>query len=311
MRRIGSPLHFRTLADLKSAAGTPALTAGKWPRLSIVTPSYNQAAFLERTICSVLDQGYPNLEYIVVDGGSTDNSVEIIRRYAHHLAYWVTEKDSGQSEALNKGFKRASGEFIGWQNSDDVYLPGAFHEAVEELRAAPEIDVAFANRLDVDEDDRITDECRFTPFSLIGYWYEGMSLSNQSAFWRRSVFDRVGYLDESLHAAMDYEFFLRCALKGVQFKHYRSYWGAIRRHSASKGNVLWPVKLKEDCDRIDARYGRKKFLNVPFKLYSALRRSIYYGLRGDLDYLTRGIARRTSAAVGSSSANRIGVGSAQ
>jgi glycosyltransferase involved in cell wall biosynthesis len=308
---IVAPMRYGTLGELKRAVGQPQTKGGDWPRLSIVTPSYNQGAFLERTICSVLDQGYPNLEFMVIDGGSTDNTIDIIRRYERHLAYWVSEKDSGQSDALNKGFKRATGEFVGWQNSDDVYLPGSFFEAMDALRKYPEVDVAFANRLDVDEDDRITDECRFTPFSLIGYWYEGMSMSNQSAFWRRSIFDKVGYLDESLHAAMDYEFFLRCAFSGIRFRHFRRYWGAIRRHHASKGSVLWPIALKGDCDRIDARYGRKSILNVPLKFYSTVRRGIYYTLRGDLDYVTRGVVRRTAAAIASSSSAAVGKGSAQ
>ncbi|HSS31224.1 MAG TPA: glycosyltransferase family 2 protein [Nitrospiraceae bacterium] len=295
-QHVFAPLRFGNLADLirESPHERPA---GEWPKLSIVTPSYNQGSFLERTIRSVLDQAYPNLELIVIDGGSTDNTLEIIRRYERHITYWVSEKDSGQSDALNKGFKRATGEFVGWQNSDDVYLPGSFFEAVDALRQNPEIDVAFANRLDVDEDDRITAECRFTPFSRIGYWYEGMSMSNQSAFWRRSVFERVGYFDVDLHAAMDYEFFLRCAFNGIRFRHFRRYWGAIRRHRASKGSVLWPVALKGDCDLIDARYGRKKVLNVPLRIYSTLRRVIYYTLRGDFDYLTHGIIRRSAAAI--------------
>ena len=107
----------------------------QYPKISIITPSYNQGQFLEETICSVLDQGYPSLEYIVIDGGSTDNSGEIIQKYAPHLAYWVSEKDSGQVEAIQKGFDRATGDVVAWLNSDDVYMPGtldkigaAFHD---------------------------------------------------------------------------------------------------------------------------------------------------------------------------------------
>jgi glycosyltransferase involved in cell wall biosynthesis len=108
------------------------------PRVTIVTPSFNQAGFLEETIRSVLSQEYPNLEYFIIDGGSTDGSVELIQRYANRLAGWVSEKDRGQADAINKGFSRATGEVIAWLNSDDIYCPGAIHAAVSALQAHPE-----------------------------------------------------------------------------------------------------------------------------------------------------------------------------
>src|SRR5437660_10608827 len=107
------------------------------PRISIVTPSFNQGPFLERTIRSVLDENYPDLEYIIIDGGSTDESVDIIKRYARHLAYWVSEPDAGQSNAINKGLRRATGTILAWLNSDDCYLPGVFQTIVETARAHP------------------------------------------------------------------------------------------------------------------------------------------------------------------------------
>src|SRR5512143_702654 len=120
------------------------------PLVSIVTPSYNQARFLEATLRSVLEQDYPNIEYLVVDGASTDGSVEIIRRYANRLTWWVSEKDSGQSEAINKGLQRAKGHFVGWLNSDDIYLPGTISAAATAFRKHPEAGLVYGDALAID-----------------------------------------------------------------------------------------------------------------------------------------------------------------
>lgn len=268
-----------------------------FPKLTVVTPSFNQAQFLERTILSILNQNYPNLEYIIIDGGSRDGSVDIIRKYEKYLAYWVSEKDHGQSDALNKGYERATGDIIGWQNSDDIYLPDAFTKAVRELQGHSEAEVVFSNRLDVDEHDNLIGESRFTPFSTVVYWYDGMCLSNQSTFWRRRMFARSGMIDPELQVAMDYEFFLRAALRGARFHHVRDYWGAIRLHSASKQNLHWAGKMAAECAIIDARYGRSRVMNIPFKTYSRLRRFLLYCAQGDCDYAFRGIKRRAIAAL--------------
>jgi glycosyltransferase involved in cell wall biosynthesis len=270
----------------------PASRGREFPRISIVTPSFNQAQFLERTILSVLNQNYPNLEYIIIDGGSTDGSLEIIKRYEPWLAYWVSEEDAGQSDALNKGFARATGDIVGWQNSDDIYLPGAFHEAAEVFRKSPGVEVVFANRLDIDQDDHVIGEGRFTPFSLVSHFYEGMMLSNQSAFWRKDLFSKIGMFDPTLQVAMDYEFFLRAAVKGARFMHVRRYWGASRRHGSSKQSTLWSSLMGVECRRIDRMYGRKTYLNCPLRIYSLLRRCAYYLWQGDWDYLAQGMRRR-------------------
>jgi len=116
----------------------------KLPKVSIITPSFNQGQFLEASIRSVLEQDYPNLEYIVVDGGSKDNSVEVIKKYADRLAWWVSEKDKGHADALNKGFSHATGEILAWLNSDDMYFPGAVSEAVAVLQSHPEVGMVYA-----------------------------------------------------------------------------------------------------------------------------------------------------------------------
>lgn len=264
----------------------------KFPRISIITPSYNQGSYLERTILSVLNQNYPNLEYIVIDGGSNDQSVAIIKKYERFLSYWISEKDSGQSDALNKGFSRATGEIIGWQNSDDVYLPGAFNKAVEAFRKFPGADVLFSNRLDIDASDNIIAETRFVPFSQITYWYDGMSLSNQSAFWKRTIFAQTGLLDCRFQLAMDYEFFLRVSLNNNKFKHVRDYFGAIRRHELTKTSTLFTTKIQAEHDLMDKLHGRNTRFNYLFKMYALCYRSLCYTLHGDFDYLARGIVRR-------------------
>jgi len=278
-------------SDRRTSTGIP------YPKITIVTPSYNQGQFLERTILSVLNQNYPKLEYMVVDGGSTDGSVDLIRKYERHLAWWVSEKDEGQSHALNKGFSRATGDLVGWQNSDDIYLPGAFFRAAELYLREPQVDIWFGNRLDVDEQDNVIGEGRFVPFSVVGYLYEGMSLSNQSVFTRRTLFSRIGMLDQTLQVAMDYEFFLRAGLKGARFRRVPDYLGAIRRHGASKTNTLWSSKMEKECELIHQRYGRKNYLGGPLKIYSFFRRAIYYFLQGDWTYLLNGLRRRVGPSV--------------
>ena len=137
-----------------------------WPRISIVTPSYNQAEFLEKTILSILNQNYPNLEYIIIDGVSTDGSVEIIKKYERYLAYWISERDNGQADAINKGFKIATGDFIAWQNSDDVYLPGSFFKVIEKFEKYPNPDIVFGNVYLINESDEILKDMRFVRFNL-------------------------------------------------------------------------------------------------------------------------------------------------
>ena len=204
----------------------------RYPNLSIITPSYNQAHYLERTIRSVLEQGYPALEYIIIDGGSTDGSVDIIRRYAGRLAYWVSEPDAGQAAAINKGLCRASGDWVAWQNSDDIYYPGAFHGLVRAVSANPAADLIIGDMMLIDADDRELRSIRYVRPSYASLRAEGMLLANQAAFWRRSVHDQLGWLDETLHCSFDYEWFLRLTRgrKAAQT-------GALERNTARNSRI--------------------------------------------------------------------------
>jgi glycosyltransferase involved in cell wall biosynthesis len=186
------------------------------PKLTIITPSYNQAAFLERTLRSVLDQNYENLEYFVVDGGSDDGSVEIINRYADRLTWWVSEPDSGQTAALNKGLRRATGEIVAYINSDDYYLPGAFEAAVEALAGSGARWTAGAARF-VDDRDNVTEVWRARLPTVPRYrWVlDPVGWPQAASFWRRDLFDEFGLFREDLHYVFDTEFGLRLALADV------------------------------------------------------------------------------------------------
>lgn len=264
-----------------------------YPVLSIIVPSYNQGTFLERTILSVLNQRYPNLQLIVIDGGSHDNSVDIIKKYEQYIAYWVSEKDQGQSDAVNKGFRKAKGDIIGWQNSDDIYLPNAFFDMTDAFRQYPEADFVYGNRLDLDAHDKIMGETRFTKFSRLVYQYDGISISTQSMFFRRSVLSEIGYLDTSLSFTMDYDWFLRAAIHGCRFHYIPSYLGAIRRHENAKTEAFWDSSERlEECRTVDRRHGRIKALAVPMKMYGLLFRSVHYIMQGDGKYVFKGLFRR-------------------
>ncbi len=184
----------------------------KLPKISIVTPSFNQGNFLEKTIVSVLDQGYPNLEYIIIDGGSTDNSAEIIRRYEQHLAYWESEPDRGQSHAINKGFARATGDILAWLNSDDWYAPSALQSVVETFAANPDAGAVVGAGYLVDEEDYPV--LRADPFEVtvetLYHWVDRF-FWQPSCFFTRQTWERCGPLREDLHFAMDLDLWFKIA----------------------------------------------------------------------------------------------------
>ena len=261
------------------------------PKISVVTPSYNQAEFLERTISSVLNQGYPNLEYIIIDGGSTDGSVDIIKKYEEHLTYWVSEPDNGQTHALNKGFRRCTGDLVGWQNSDDYYLPGAFKAVVDAYQMV-EADVYFGHRWNVDKNGNMLREVRFTPFSKFTHIYESCAAANQSAFWRRELFAKCGYLDEKLQYAMDFEWFLRLAEFGARYYLIPKPLGCIRVHEEAKSGRIGKGGRDDTLNgwiqehkRIDESYGINRKFGSFLEILALLRRTTLYIWQGDLRYI--------------------------
>lgn len=191
----------------------PAVSADL-PSITVVTPSFNQAAFLERTIRSVLDQGYPNLEYLVLDGGSTDGSVDIIRRFADRIDYWVSQPDGGQTAAINAGWRRAHGEILAWLNSDDYYLPGALEIVGRAFVEHPDAALVYGPMRREDPDGRSLGMLG-AAFSRRVLLYSHQMIPQPSAFFRRAGVEAAGPLDESLHYSMDYDFLLRLTSVGA------------------------------------------------------------------------------------------------
>lgn len=180
-----------------------------WPRISIVTPNYNYGHYLEETIRSVLLQGYPHLEYIVIDGGSTDNSVEIIKKYEPWLTYWVSEKDEGQATAINKGFRQASGDILAWLNSDDLLLPNCLEIVAKEMLKRPDVGLLYGDRIVVDAATNVTG-MQFAPSLITPYhWIIGAVLPQECCFWRHESSLAVGELNQEFITIFDHEFLMR------------------------------------------------------------------------------------------------------
>jgi len=198
-----------------------------------VTPSFNQGRYLERTICSVLDQEYPNLEYIIIDGGSSDGSEEIIRRYQDQLTFWTSEVDLGQTDAINKGFDHAQGDILAWLNSDDMYQPGALLEAAQFLSANPEIGMVYGSAMYVDEDDRAIARYSSRTTDYRGLRRGVNTISQQAMFFRSSIWRMVKPLDPSFYYAMDYDLWVRIASISPIHWHDR-YWANFRLQEGSK-----------------------------------------------------------------------------
>jgi len=263
------------------------------PKISIVTPSYNQSQFLERTILSVLNQNYPNREYIIIDGGSTDGSVEIIRKYEKYLAYWVSEKDNGQADAINKGFSKSSGEILAYINSDDVYHPGAFLKIAKAFNKNPKADLVFGNVNYIDAYDNLIGECRFTRFNFTTLIYEGGNLQQPGAFWTREIYDKVGGFNPNYKFCMDFDFFCRVAEIG-KLEHIRKYIANFRYHRNSKSSTIDHIGSIEH-EEIARRYRKKNNIKIYLNLMRMLcqiRRFFYYIAQGDADYAIRGLNRR-------------------
>jgi glycosyltransferase involved in cell wall biosynthesis len=206
-----------------------------YTRISIVMPSYNQVHFIERSILSVLNQKYSNLQFIIVDGGSTDGTLDVIRKYERNLS-WHSGPDQGQSDAINKALSLADGEIVGWLNSDDVYFPGAFLRMHELARKRPAAVLYSGTVALIDANDHIRRMAKFIRPSMLRLLHEGFVMSSQGVFWRREVQPRVGLYDLNLHHAMDMDFWLRVLAEG-RAEFVPQLVGAFRIHEGTKTSV--------------------------------------------------------------------------
>ncbi len=263
-------------------------------KVSIITPSYNQGKYIEETIGSVVEQHYLNLEYIIIDGGSTDNSREIIHKYEKEIAYWVSEPDKGQSHAINKGLQIATGEIIGWINSDDRYYEDAIQKATKVFVEHPEVDAVFGNVDFIDENGKILHATNELKLDLYIYLFtERCYHANAAGFFRRHCFDKYGLLNEDLTYAMDYELYLRFAFNRCKFFQLNDIIGSYRLHSQSK-TYLSVNKMANECkvtaDAYRGKYGINPEFYTPLKYLFKFFRIIKKALLGA--YFPLQIARR-------------------
>jgi glycosyltransferase involved in cell wall biosynthesis len=224
------------------------------PLVSVVTPSYNQAAFLETTIRSVLDQDYPSIEYFVMDGGSTDGSVDVIRKYGEQLSGWVSERDRGQGDAINKGLARAKGEILAWLNSDDYYLPNAITAAVKAFEQNPDAALVYGDMLAVDQNGQTLNVLRYGQYSLDDLLCFQI-IGQPAVFFRREAYEQAGGLDVTYHYMLDHLLWIRMA-RQARIVYVPQTWAAARFHPDAKNRHLATEFPKEGFRILDWAKGQ-------------------------------------------------------
>jgi glycosyltransferase involved in cell wall biosynthesis len=233
--------------------------------ISIVTPSYNQAHFLEETIQSVLSQDYPHIEYLVVDGGSADETVSIIKKYADKLAWWTSEKDGGQTDAINNGFARARGDVLAWINSDDTYEPGAAAAAVKYLQDHPKVGMVYGDCNYINESGRLIGKFNAsqTNYRLLRQGFT--RIPQQTMFFRAELWKQIGPLDPSFYFAMDYDLWTRIAAR-TEIKYVPKTWANFRLHTSGK-SILADDRCWPEMMRVHYRDGGSFFSVIVAKYY--------------------------------------------
>ena len=259
-------------------------------------PTLNQGRFLEQSLVSIIDQGHVGTELIVIDGGSDDDTVEILRRFDRHISFWASESDRGQSDALNKGFAVASGDILCWQNSDDYYLEGAFAAVIETFRGNPDAGVVYGDWLEIAEDGSPLTQRYALDFSSREIRHKSYSIFAQTMFWRRKVHDRFGKFPAEFHQVMDNYMILRFALnEGPDaFVRVNRTLGVFRRHDDQKTGHLESVIVRQEIAEMDERLGlmrRRGLVGFAVRLSLRMKRVVGYWRRGGFPYVIRFFTR--------------------
>ncbi|NEO82817.1 MAG: glycosyltransferase [Spirulina sp. SIO3F2] len=283
-----------------TVASDPGAPLAHYPRISIVIPSYNQAQFLEETLRSVLLQNYPNLECLVIDGGSSDESLEILQQYDPWIT-WISEPDQGQSDAVNKGFRRATGDWVGWQNSDDTYEPNTFTQVAQTVLDHPETQVVYGNVRHTDRHSQWLSDYAVTE-ATIANMIPYSAVTNHSVFYSAQVFADGEFLDLNRHHCMDQEFILRLLRRGYHFTFNPQVVGNWRLHDQSKSTGqmrVWAKEAFELCQEVYAdtsltfevrQKARDCLLSLAHDTFSKVRLDVF---QWQMQELTRGLGWRS------------------
>ena len=287
IKRIAFPLGLRLgifsqyspkLIDINNLYKSNRVAINDPQVISIVTPSYNQATYLEGTLRSVLDQGYPNLEYFVQDGGSTDGSLDILHRYASKLQGWVSAKDKGQADAINRGFAKTTGSIMGWLNSDDRLTSGSLHAVAQCFQRFPEIDVVYGHRIIVNPSGLEVGRW-ITPRHHPGDMIWADYIPQETMFWRRRLWEQVGgRIDPTLNFAIDWDLVARFERAGARFYRLPRFQGIFTTHDAQKSRAIKESVGRQEFERVRSRYAGKSIQRLGFRLrnYAHLARSVAY-----------------------------------